>query len=94
MLDKFDVDLIRSWLDYQSMRASSYSSAFCVTGPLWADSTRDQWIFLTNDRGVEFWCYLWSMPEQKVEQTVEMPVIWDNMEVMWRHCNADTCILP
>ena len=24
----------------------------------------------------ELWCYLWSAPEQTVEQTIETPVIW------------------
>ena len=25
------------------------------------------------------WCFLWSVPEQTVEQTIETPVIWDAM---------------
>ena len=25
----------------------------------------------------ELWCFLWSAPEQTVEQTTETPVIWD-----------------
>ena len=27
--------------------------------------------------GAEFWCFLWSAPEQMIEQTIEVPVIWD-----------------
>ena len=26
---------------------------------------------------VKLWCFLWSVPEQTNEQTIETPVIWD-----------------
>ena len=26
--------------------------------------------------------------EQAIEQMIELPVIWDAMALMWRHCNA------
>ena len=32
---------------------------------------------LTKAIDAEFWCFLWYVPEQTVEQTVEMLVIWD-----------------
>ena len=32
--------------------------------------------FLTNASDAKLWCFLWSAPEQMVEQTVETPVIW------------------
>ena len=32
--------------------------------------------------------FVWSAPEQTVEQTMELPVIWDAMVSMWRHCNV------
>ena len=25
----------------------------------------------------ELWCFLWSAPEQMVQETIEAPVIWD-----------------
>ena len=25
----------------------------------------------------ELWCFLWSAPEQAIEQTIEKPVIWN-----------------
>ena len=28
----------------------------------------------------EFWCFLWSAPEQTVEQIIETPVIWDDWD--------------
>ena len=28
-------------------------------------------------------------PEQRIEQTVDLPVIWDAMTLMWCHCNDD-----
>ena len=32
---------------------------------------------LTKASDTELWCFLWSVPEQKIEETMEMPVIWD-----------------
>ena len=31
----------------------------------------------TKASDAELWCFLSSMPEQTVEQTIESPVIWD-----------------
>ena len=39
--------------------------------------TGDCWIPLTNASDVEFWCFLWSAPEQTVVQTIEKPAIWN-----------------
>ena len=36
-----------------------------------------RWIPFTKASDVELWFVLWSAHEPKVEQTVEMPVIWD-----------------
>ena len=37
----------------------------------------DQWIPLAKASDMELWCILWSASEQMVEQTIEMPVIWE-----------------
>ena len=36
-----------------------------------------RWITLTKASVAELWYFLWSVPEQTVEQTIKMPVIWD-----------------
>ena len=56
---------------------SSNGNIFRVTGPLWGEYTGYRWIPLTKASDVELWCFLWSAPEQTVEQTIPMPVIWD-----------------
>ena len=33
----------------------------------------------TKASDAELWCFLWSAPEQTVEQTIDTPVIWDAM---------------
>ena len=33
----------------------------------------------TKASDAELWCFLWSTPEQTIEQTIETPVIWDAM---------------
>ena len=45
---------------------------FRVTGPLWGESTGHRWIPLTKASDAELWCFLWSGPEQTVEQTNDM----------------------
>ena len=59
------------------MMTSLNGNIFRVTGPLWGDSTGHRWIPLTKASDAELWCFLWSAPEQKVEQTLEIQVIWD-----------------
>ena len=43
----------------------------------------------TKASGVELWCFLWSAPEQTIEQTIETSVIWESCS-LWRHCNEIT----
>ena len=38
--------------------------------------TGHQWISFEKASEVELWCFLWSEPEQAVEQTNEMSVSW------------------
>ena len=58
------------------MMTSSNGNISCVTGPLWGESTGNRWIPLTKASDAELWCFLWSVPEQTVEQTIKTPVIW------------------
>ena len=44
---------------------------------LWGESTGHRWIPLTTASDAELWCFLWSAPENGVEQTIRTPVIWD-----------------
>ena len=37
--------------------------------------------------------FLWWKPKQTFEQAVEMPVIWDTMAHMWRHCSGRILII-
>ena len=59
------------------MMTSSNGNIFRVTGPLWGESTGDRWIPLTKASNAELWCLRWSVPDQTVEQTIDMPMIWD-----------------
>ena len=40
------------------------------------------WIPLTKASNMEFSCFLWCLPKQTVEQTVNMLVIWDTITLM------------
>ena len=42
-----------------------------VLGKVWIPLTKASYGY------AKLWCFLWSAPEQMVEQTVEAPVIWD-----------------
>ena len=48
-----------------------------ANGPLWAELTSHRRIPITKTSDAELWYFLWSVPEQMAEQTVETPVIWD-----------------
>ena len=51
------------------MTMSSNEEIFRVNGPLWGETAGH----------VELWCFLWSAPEQTVEQTLDTRVILDAM---------------
>ena len=53
-----------------------------VTGPLLGESTGHRWIPLTKASDAELCCFLWCAPEQKVEQTFEMLVIWNALALI------------
>ena len=59
-----------------SMMTSSNGNIVRITGPLCGESTGNWWILLTKASDAELWCFLWSAPEQMVEKTIDMPVIW------------------
>ena len=59
------------------MMTSPNRNIFRVTGPLRGEFTGHRWIPLTKASDAEIWCFLWSMPEQTVEWTIETLVIWD-----------------
>ena len=56
------------------------SEPMMVSLPTHICVTRPQWV---NDAELEFWCFLWFMPEQTAERTVGTPVIRDAMAFMW-----------
>ena len=60
-----------------SMMTPSNGFTIRVTGPLWGEFTGHQWIPLTKASDAELSCFLWSAPEQTIEQTNGTPVIWD-----------------
>ena len=64
---------------------SWHGNTFRIIGLIWGKSTVNRW--LKND---QFVCFFWCSPEKGVEQTVQLPVIWDTMMLMWRHGNHGT----
>ena len=61
------------------MMTSSNGNISRVTGLLCGEFTGHRWIPLTNPSDAELWCFLWSVPEQTAEQTIETLVIWDEI---------------
>ena len=45
--------------------------------PFVGEYTGHWWIPLTKASDAELWCFLWSAPEQTIEQIIETQVIWD-----------------
>ena len=67
---------------------SSNGSIFRITGPLWGESTGHRWILLTKASEVELWCFLWSVPEQTVEQPNR-----DTGDLRRRHAHYDVTVI-
>ena len=44
--------------------------------PLCGEFTGHRWILLTKASDAELRCFLWSVPEQMADQTIETPMIW------------------
>ena len=59
------------------MMMSSNGNIFRVARLLCEEFKGHRWIPRTKASDAEFWCFLGSAPEPKVEETVETPVIWD-----------------
>ena len=72
---RMDTHRMTTWPS--TMMTSSNGNIFRVIGPLWWESTSHWWIPHTKASDAELWCFIWSASEQKVEQIIEMPVIWD-----------------
>ena len=71
-----------------AIMTSSNGNIFRVTGPFGGESTCHRWIPLTKASDGEFWCLLWSVPEQTGGQTIETSALWDaialtNTSVWW-----------
>ena len=64
------------------MMTSSNGNIFRVTGPLCGEFTGHRWIPLTKASDAELCYFLWSVPEQTVEYTIETPVIWDDIALI------------
>ena len=82
------------WWLKASMMTSSNGNIFCITGPVWGESTGNRWIPLTEASDVGLWCFLWFAPESTAKQTVQMLVTWDPMALIVRSlywdCNIST----
>ena len=68
--------MVNSTAELFIIMASSNGDLFHVTVPLWGESIGHRWIPLTKASDAELCSFHWSAPEQTIEQTIEMPVIW------------------
>ena len=68
-------------VDPQYTMTSSDGDIFRVTGPVWGVSTGHR-IPVTKASDAKLWYFLWSAPEETVQQTIETPVIWDAIELI------------
>ena len=82
----YDDVMIRKHLPqyWPLMMTSSNGYIYRVTGPLWGESTGHRRIPLTRPVPRSFDVFFISAPEQTVEQTSEMPVIWDAIALIMR----------
>ena len=71
------------------MMASSNGNNFRVAVLVCREFNGHRWIPHTKASDAELWCFLWSVSEPTVEQTIQTPVIWDTSSCsLCSHCNA------
>ena len=75
-------ETFNQWYYQPFKHSSSKEIIFRVTGPLWGDSIGHRWNPLRNTSDAELRCFVWSAPEQTVQQTIEVP-----SGSLWRHYN-------
>ena len=68
---------------------SSNKNIFRVIGPLCGEFTGHRWIPLRKASDAELWCFLWSAPEQSIEQTIKTPVIWNAIALIMTSLSCD-----
>ena len=51
-------------------------------------------IHSTKASNAELWCFIWYVPEQTVESTIDTPVIGEPSRSLWRQCDVCTNIQP
>ena len=79
--DVFDIGLndntyrVSAWNSYHKC-----VSCFLYFHEIVLESLRN--VSETTPSEAELWCFLWSSPEQTVEQTIETQVIWDAMALI------------
>ena len=78
----------------QAPMTSSKRDSFRVTGPLWRESTGHRWIPLIKVSDGGLWCFLWSAPEQTVEQKSRRRWFETPSRSLWRHCKAQYWLRP
>ena len=70
------------------MVTSSNGNIFCVTGPLWGESTGHRWIPLTKVSDAELWCFPLSAPEKRLDKQKRCRWFETPSRSLWRHCNG------
>ena len=66
------------YIDPILMMTLSNGNIFRVAGPLCGEFPGHRWIPFTKASDAKLRCFLWSAPQQTVEQTMGTPVIWDD----------------
>ena len=81
--------LKRGWWRHSCLDETFSSSlALCEGNPLVTGGFPP-----TKASDAEIWCFLWSVAEQTVEQTIDTPVIWDAIaRSLWHHRNVTLCL--
>ena len=62
----------------------SSMEAFPPYWPMLGESTGHRWITLTKASDAMFWCFIWSKPEEPVEQSIKTQVIWNAIALIMK----------
>ena len=84
---------IQLWL--HMMTSWWHWNIFCITGPLWGQSTSHQWVPSQRATYVKLWYFRCFHPQTSCSTNRRVVgdifYIWYTMMLMWHHCNEIIC---
>ena len=90
ILEKWPTERFYIWVPHlYDILTSWHRNAFLITELSWGESTVHWWVPLQRANDAEL-CYCLFIVWTSCWTNIKLPVIWDALTLMWRHCQFYT----